>query len=242
MGLAQWNQLRHEILQPGIGLLPVQPGQFVILTVRIVIAVLRLTEFITGDQHRRSLRKYQRRQQGPFQLLATQDDFPQDGFPLLPAIPAEIVIRSIPIVLAVGLIMLVVVTDKVFHGESVMRSHIIDTGRRQPFACAEKILRSHEMLCEFSQRRPLMQPERAHTIAKLVIPFKPSERKTAQLIPLRSQIPGLGNQFDAGQYRIPGNRPEETGVNGIFPFFPGQCRRQIETETIDMHFRHPVPE
>ena len=43
--------------------IPIEPGQFVVLTIRVIVALLRVAELVTGEQHRHALGQQQGRDQ-----------------------------------------------------------------------------------------------------------------------------------------------------------------------------------
>ena len=83
-------------------------------------------------------------------------------------------------------------------------------------------------------------PEPPHPVAVAVVPFGEGGGKTAQLIAARPDVPGLGDQLDAGQHRILPQRIEKAALRvkamGLAPQHGGQ----IEAEAIDMAVLDPV--
>lgn len=63
-------ELFCEAQQLLIGLLPVQPGYFVVLTVGIVVPALRAPPLVTGQKHWHALREKKRYEHVAFLLLA----------------------------------------------------------------------------------------------------------------------------------------------------------------------------
>ena len=131
-GFAQRNQTRHQIellefrcLLGAVQPVPIQPCGRIVLHVGIVIAVLRIAEFVSGEQHRRAQRQEQHAEHvrhGPFALL--NDDGVVAGA-LITEIDRMIVVRTVAVVFAVALIMLVAVARKIGHGKTVMAGHVI---------------------------------------------------------------------------------------------------------------------
>ena len=76
-----------------VGQLPVQPGDFVVLAVGVVVAVLRVAELVAGEQHRHAWREQQRRQEVALLPLAQLDDRRIVGRPFDAAVPAVVVVR-----------------------------------------------------------------------------------------------------------------------------------------------------
>ena len=105
---------------------PVDPGQFIVLAVGIVIAPLRPAHFIAGQYHRNSLRAEQRDEEIPDLPGPELIDGWVIGGALRPAIGRPVVIRAITAVLAVGLIVLPLVADQVMQRKAVVAGDEID--------------------------------------------------------------------------------------------------------------------
>src|SRR5581483_1088769 len=115
MALSQRNHTLRECEQIAIDVrrVPVDPADFVILTIRVVIPLLTMTDRISRQHHGHALRQEKRCQKISF-LPRTQRIYLRIiGWPLNPAIPAAIVVGSVSIVFSVGLIVLLVVADQV---------------------------------------------------------------------------------------------------------------------------------
>ncbi len=83
-------------------------------------------------------------------------------------------------------------------------------------------------------------PERPHGVAELVVPFHPARWETAHLVPARTAVPRLGDQFDLTQDRVltARNQKAVTLVEAIVIATENGC--QVEAEAVDVHFRRPV--
>jgi hypothetical protein len=55
MGLAEPDQSGSKFDQVPVSLLPVKPGDIIILTVSIIVAFLSVAHFVTGQKHRHAL-------------------------------------------------------------------------------------------------------------------------------------------------------------------------------------------
>ena len=199
---AQRNQARGECGQGVIGMLPVQPAHTIVLAIRIVVAVLGMADVVAGQQHRRALRKKQRRQQSPLQRGAQCQHVGVVGGPFDAAIPAQVVLVTVAVVLAIGVIVLVVVADQVVQGKTVVRRQKIDAGVGLPSVVLEHIAGGGKTARKFAQRGALPQPEITHRVAVLIVPLKPAGGKIAKLIATRPDVPRFGDQFDVRQHRV----------------------------------------
>ena len=115
MSLAQIDHALNERQQIAIFRLqiPIQPADFVVLAVGIVVSHLGMADGIPRIHHGHALRKQKRCQQIPF-LLGTQSlNIGIVGGSLGPAIPAAIIVVAVAIVFAVGFVVFFVVADQI---------------------------------------------------------------------------------------------------------------------------------
>jgi hypothetical protein len=89
-----------------------------------------VAQLVTTEEQRHSLREQQRRQQVALLLLAQNIDGRVVRRALGAAVPAIVVVGTVLVVLTVGLVMLVIVADKVLQRESVMTGDEVDAGIR----------------------------------------------------------------------------------------------------------------
>src|SRR5256885_15817524 len=93
--------------------LPVKPGQLVVLAVGVIVAPLRVAQLVTAEQHGHALREEQGSDQVAFLPLAEGADAGVASGAFGAAVPRVVVGGTVAVALAVGLIVLVVVTDQV---------------------------------------------------------------------------------------------------------------------------------
>src|SRR5581483_631846 len=102
-----------------------------------------------------------------------------------------IVRMPVAIVLAVGLVVLIIVRDKVVEIEAVMGGNEIDAGPRLATTFVEEIAGTRNAFCKIGQHADIALPEAPHRVAKLIIPFRPTRRELADLVATGADIPGL---------------------------------------------------
>ncbi len=85
-------------------------------------------------------------------------------------------------------------------------------------------------------------PETADAIAVAPVPFRPTGRKSPHLIAAFRNIPRLGDQLGPGQHRVLPDGVQKRGARIESPVepLPRQRRGEIEAESVDPHFGHPV--
>ncbi len=133
----QTHEVAHELAQHLVfrtKLLPFQPGDVVILAIGVVVAALGVADLVAGEQHRHPQRQEQRGEQVAFLLVAQADDRRIISRSFDPAIPAEVRLVTVAVVLAIGLVVLVVVADQVVQRETVMGGDEVDARPRPPAA------------------------------------------------------------------------------------------------------------
>jgi len=106
--------------------IPVKPTKLVILAVGVVVALLRASDFITSRNHRYALGE-QKNGCEVFNLSPTQCiNFWVVSLSFNATIPAQIVIDTILIILAISFIVLVVIRDQIIESEPIMTSNEIN--------------------------------------------------------------------------------------------------------------------
>src|SRR5262245_9950769 len=198
MAAAEMDQIADEtakVLVFRSDLFPIGPRDLIVLAIGVVVAALCPPDLVTGLQHRNAQRQKQCGKQIALLAVAKTDYGRIRGRALDPAIPAEIGIASVAIVLAIGFIVLFVVADQVLQSETIMRGNKIDAGPRTPAAVTEDVGRARHARGEIGDETLVTLPKAPHRVAVLPIPLGPARRKIAQLIATRTEIPRLGNQF-----------------------------------------------
>ena len=92
---------------------PIQPGQFVVLTIGIVIALLRHAKLVAAEHHRHAMAEQDRSEQIATCLEAPVEHSRFVTWSLDTKIESKIVVGAIAIVLAVGFIVFLVVGNKI---------------------------------------------------------------------------------------------------------------------------------
>ena len=156
------------------------------------------------------------------------------------AIPAVVVVGAVFVILAVGFVVFVVVADEIFEREAVMAGDEIDAGVGSAAALLIKIAAAAKARGEFGHGAGVRLPKAAHAIAIFAVPLGPEDGEVADLVAPLADIPRLGDQLYLREHGILVNDVEEGAqlVDGIK--LAGQSARQVEAETIDVHFDDPI--
>src|SRR5882724_1443882 len=134
MRLAKPDQLSREIQKLLLLFIvpPIEPGDLVVLTISVVIALLRSSPLVATQKHRHALRKKKCGQKIPPLPFAQSVNLGVVGWTFDAAIPGEIVVVAVIVPVAVQFIVLFVVAEQIVQRETIMRGHKIDAGRRTP--------------------------------------------------------------------------------------------------------------
>ena len=100
---------------------------------------------------------------------------------------------AIAVLVAVGFVMLVVVTDKVIERISVVRRNEVDARVRPAPIVLVKIGAAGQSIRHFADKTFVAAPKTAHGVAKFSVPFRKGRRKIADLITAVANVPWLGD-------------------------------------------------
>ena len=112
------------------GEFPIKPRQFVVLTIGIVVPPLAAADLVSAAEHRDTLGQERGHQHIAFLSLTQLVDGRIVRWSFRAAIPTEIVVGAVAVLLAVRLVVFVVIGDQVVERQAVMRGDKIDAGVR----------------------------------------------------------------------------------------------------------------
>src|SRR5205085_1737716 len=101
-----------SVASPSIREFPIHPADFVILAVRVVVSLLRTRDLVPVRNHRHALGERQRCDEVAHGTVARVEDGRVVGRAFDAPVPADVVVIAVLIVLAVGLVVLLLVTDE----------------------------------------------------------------------------------------------------------------------------------
>ena len=219
---------------------PVDPGQLVVLAVGVVVAALRAADLVARHQHRHALRQQQRGDEIALLAGAQRAHLRIVGGSFHAAVPRQVVVVAVAVVLQVGLVVLAVVADQVLQREAVVAGDEVDAGVRLAPAGLVQVARAGEAAGELADHAAVALPVGAHGVAVAVVPLGPAERELAHLVAALAQVPGLGDQLDLREHRVLADGVEE----GAQPVHLVQLARQrggeVEAKPVHVHVQHPV--
>src|ERR671910_2187884 len=131
-----------------------------------------------------------------FGLLARGDDLGVVGRPLHAVVPRQVVIVTVPVILAVGLVVLLVVADQIVQGKPVVGGDEVDAGVGTATVPLIEIGRPGEAIGQLRDRDVARLPVVADRIPVLVVPLAPEGREVTDLVTALGDVPGLPDQLD----------------------------------------------
>ena len=199
---------------------PVEPRHLVVLAIGVVVAALGAPAFVPHQQHRHALAQQERRQHILDLTQADRLDRNIAGRPFDPVIAAAVVVFAVPVGLAVGLVVLAVVADKIVERKPVVGRDEVDAvvgtapaglvqvarpgqpGRQRPFGCV------------------VAQPVAADIVPVSSVEFRPARAGEfhRQQVGERADlvgpggIPGLRYDLGIGQQRVGGHLGVDAGA------------------------------
>src|SRR6185436_9638752 len=150
------------------------------------------------------------------------------------AVPAQVVVLAVGVLLAVSLVVLAVVADEVGQREAVVRGDEVDARVRTPPALLVEIAAAREPRRQLGERAAVAAPEAPYRVAVLAVPLRPFRREVPDLVPAFAQIPRLGDQLDLRQDRVLMNDVKERTELVDSMQLTSQCAREIEAEPVDV--------
>ncbi len=224
----------------GVDVLPVEPGDLVVLAVGVVVAALGAAELVAAEQHRHALGE----QQGGHQVAALtrpqRHDVGVVGGTLDAVVPRAVVRLAVVAVLAVGLVVLVVVRHEVVQREAVVGGDEVDRRRRAAGVCLVQVGAAGEAVAELGEGGRFAPPEVADRVAVAPVPLRPLRREVADLVAALADVPRLGDQLDLRHDRVLLDEVEERRQAVDLVELACEGGREVEPESVDVHLGHPV--
>src|SRR5580698_4559417 len=200
MIFSEGDHVLEEAENVGVGLelLPIQPSDFVVLVVGIVVAKLRVQELVPGAEHRCTVGQQEQAAEILCQLAAQCADRRGSVFiPVPPTIPTVVFVGAVLIVIPVCPIALVVIGDEIVQREPVVGSYIIHAlvGVTSVGAIVGKqIIASINPAYQVRDHPRIALNEAANVVAKPAVPLQPSLAWESASELISGCVPGLRDQ------------------------------------------------
>ena len=223
---------------------PVEPGNLIVLTVCIIVSVLRVQEFVPGEEHG-SAAAHEQDCHCIFRKLSPEEHNPRIiRFALLAAVPASVVVGAVGVVPAIFVIVLSTVCIHVPQGESVVAVQEVDRSL-VPARCGVIYVRraGDTIRCRLKKRQISLE-EIPHIISIFSVPFGPPVPcgKCSYLIQ-PSGVPGFGDEFDICKNRIKCQILQKRRIIHRRPvLISSENARKVEAESVYVICHGPVAE
>ncbi len=176
---------------------PVEPVDVVVMAVGVVVAALCTPHFVAHEDHGQTHGK-QRDGQEVLHLPVPQlFDYRIVRRTLDAAVPASIVVGSVPVLFAVRFIVLAVVRDEVVEREPIVAGHEVDALLRFALLVSIHLRASDHAVGKARQRTLFTAEEAAGIVAEPPVPFFPTVPDEAAHLVEPGRIPRFGNKLHA---------------------------------------------
>ena len=178
---------------------PVEPADIGVLAVGVIVAPLGPADFVAHEQHRRAGCQQIECEEVLDLAIAQRLHHWIIGGSLHAAIPAQIVIGAVAVVLAIGLVVLVVVRHQIIEGEAVMAGHEIDALLGLALLVSVDVRAAQDPTGDARHRAAVAFEEPPHVVTEPAVPLLPPLADKASHLIESCSIPRLRNQLGAGQ-------------------------------------------
>ena len=233
---AELNQVRIDFRQ-----IPIQPTDFIVLAISIVVTVLSPSELVTSNKHWHALAKHQR---GDHVFDLSQPQRVNDrliGWTFDAKVLTEVIIIAVAIVFAVGQIVFFLVANQVTQRKTIVRRDEVNTITRWSPARLIKVCRPRQTSRQGPPSPSVAAPIAANIIAITTVPLSPAIiTKRTNLIG-SGGIPRFGNDFRISQQRVFADHFNQRWVRyQITRAIAAQDRSQIKSEAVDVIVVNPM--
>src|SRR6266446_891802 len=175
-------------------LAPVQPSRFVVLVIGIVVAELRVQEFVPGSEHWGSVREEQQAAEildlPPPQLQHCRS---RPFVSFVATVPTVVVVRAILIIVTIRPVAFTVVRDEIVQGESVVGSYevhtlvgVIGVGA----GVGKEVVAAIDATHQIRNHPRIALNETANVVAKPSVPLEPSQTWESATELISTGVPG----------------------------------------------------
>ena len=173
---AELDDFLEEVEEVGILLqvVPVEPGNLVVLTVGVVVTPLRVAHLVAREHHGNALAGHQHRD-GILDLLVAQVvDALIVAFTFPAAVPAVVTVLTVAVILAIGLVVLAVVRHEVHHRKAVVGGDEVHAGLDATVLGSIEVGRTDNTLLHIVEHILVALQETPHGITELSVPLCPA--------------------------------------------------------------------
>src|SRR5262245_26024002 len=165
------------------------------MAVEVVVPTLRSPNLVAHDNHRHAQREHRGGEEVLHLSVPQLLDCRVIRRSLDSAVPASVVAFAIAVILAVGLVVLVVVTDQIVEREPVVTGDEVDALLAFALFVAVDFVTAKHPVCKATNRTGFAAEEVADVVAESAVPLLPRiANKTPDLIQT-GRVPRLGDEL-----------------------------------------------
>src|SRR5258708_3147975 len=179
---------------------PVEPTDLVVLAIGVVVTLLRAPHFVAHRYHRETQRQHRHREEILHLPVAELLHVGVGGGTFNSPIITSIVVSTVAVAFAIGLVVLAVVGNQIVECEAVVTGHEIDAGLRLALLATVDLRAAEQPIAKWRERIVIPTEKAAHIIAKSPIPLPPIIPKEAAHLVQARRVPRLGDQFCARKH------------------------------------------
>src|ERR1039458_3827789 len=227
-------------------LAPIQPADFVVLVIRVVVSELCIQELVTGAKHRDAVREHEEAEEVFSLFPAKCQNLRWRAFvSFVSAVPTVIRVHTVLIVMTVFPVVFLIVRNQVVERESVVAIDIVDglegmigmlsAVRKQVIAAVDT---THQV-----RDHPRVAPDKTADIVAITrVPLQPrrARKSTSELI--AADVPRLRDQRQPAQLGVCSNFTENRSISPVERSVgvTAKHRCKVEAKSIDMHLVLPI--
>src|SRR5208283_1676556 len=250
MRLPERNQAfeKAEYVLIRLELTPIQPADFVVLVIRVVVSELCVQEFVTSPKHRDAVREHEEAEEVLSLFPAKcQNLLWRALVSFVSAVPTVIRVHTVLIVMTVFPVVFLIVRNQVVEREAVVAIDIVDglEGMIGMLAAVRKqVIAAVDTTHKVWDHPRVASDKSADIVAITRVPLQPSRAGKSASKLIAADVPRLRDQRQPAQFGVRGDFTENWSISPVERSVgvTAKHRCQVEAETIDVHFVLPVPQ
>src|ERR1017187_4514288 len=227
-------------------LAPIQPADFIVLIVRIVVSELCIQELVTRPEHRDAVREQKQTAKILHLFPAQRQNLRWRALvSFLSTVPTVIRVHAVLIVMTVFPVVFLIVRNQVVERETVVAIDIVDglEGMVGMLAAVRKQVIAAVDTTHKVRDHPRIAPHKTADIVAITrVPLQPgrARKSTSELI--AADVPRLRDQSKPAQLGVCGNFTENWSISPVERSVgvTAKHRCQVEAKSIDVHLVLPI--
>src|SRR5208337_417791 len=227
---------------------PIQPVDFVVLVVGIIVSELCIQELVTRPEHRDAVREHEEAEEVFSLFPAKCQNLRWHALvSFLSAVPTVIRVHTVLIVMTVFPVVFLIVRNQVVERKAVVAIDIVD-GLEGMIgmlpAVREQVIAAINATHKVWDHPCVAPDETADMVAITRVPLQPGRARKSTSKLIAADVPRLRDQRQPAQLGVRGNFTE---YRSLSPIERSVCvtakhRCKIEAKSIDVHLVLPIPQ